>query len=108
MEADGRKEKEIEKEKALNKRVCVCVYVRVVSIFKLYCDVYYILLPQMELSLAHIASFIHWQSLQRQVVASKRRRRKKTTTNTAFLYIFLLYVYRDYNVVQFGNKYKKR
>lgn len=26
MEADGRKEKEIEKEKALNKRVCVCVF----------------------------------------------------------------------------------
>ena len=54
MEADGRKEKEIEKEKALNKRVCVCVCVRVVSIFKLYCDVYYILLPQMELSRSHI------------------------------------------------------
>lgn len=63
MEADERKEKEIEKEKALNKRVCVCVLV--VSIFKLYCDVYYILLPQMELSVAHIASFIRWESLQR-------------------------------------------
>lgn len=75
--------------------VCVRVYVSCIN-FQLYCDVYYILLPQMELSLAHIASFLYtWRAYNGISSGMSEWEYNNNNKNCFSIYLFLFFMYEE-------------
>lgn len=95
-----------EEEKALNKCMCACVCELYQFSALLWCLLYFIA-SNGTLSRTYCLLLIYMKSLQRHQQWHEWVRIQQQQKLLFYIFIFIFYVWRDYNVVQFGNKYKK-